>query len=150
MKTENLTQSLKPTSQTASFRLLVIGGMASLLLPILYPLACNLVLPSSDANTVKGFFFDISRVVLPLVVGGGGLGTVAGSLLKTGGKVAAQLAPGFATDATPNGEGIGALAPIGALVAQHGFDVRDFNIGAPVPDSDIENSNIEEVMNNDD
>jgi hypothetical protein len=127
--TSDVTQPLKPTSQTAPFRLMIFGACAALLLPILYPLACNLLLPASDAGTVKGFFFDVSRVVVPLVVGGGGVGTVVSSVSKTLGKIGAQLSPGMVTDATPNGEGVGALAPISHLVARSGFDVRDFNIG---------------------
>jgi len=112
MTTENVTQNLMPTSQTASYRVLIAAALSALLLPIIYPLAANGTLPASDAATVKQLFFDTLRASLPVLLGMSGFGTVAGSLLLRGGKIAAQLAPGMVTQATPNGEGIGGATDV--------------------------------------
>lgn len=148
MKTDNVTDPVKSSGQTLPVRLVIAAATASLVLPLLVPLVCNWLLPSSDAERVKNFFFDTASLAFPVLLGGGGLGAVANSVLARGGKIAAQLAPGFVTDATPNGEGIGkgigkgqsdlsdalkgaVLESVGAYVAQRsGFDIRDFNIGA--------------------
>ncbi len=110
MNTENITGSLKPTSKTAPFQLLLACVVLALLLPLIYPLAANGILPASDAATTKVLFFDTFRAALPVILGGSAFSTLLGSNAKTLGKVVAQLAPGVVTDATPGGEGIGAKA----------------------------------------
>lgn len=67
-------------------------------------------MPAADAAVSKQWYFSSFGAALPVILGGGSLGAIAGSLFKTGGKVVAQLAPGVVTDATPSGEGIGGVA----------------------------------------
>lgn len=125
MKTENITGSLKPTSKTASFQLLLAAAASAFLLPLVYPLVANHVLPAQDAASVKGLFLDTYRAAIPVILSTSFGGTVLASVLKTGGKVAAQLAPGVVTDATPNGEGIGSATSVLA--------VSDLTIPSTVP-----------------
>ena len=106
MNVSNITSDLKPTSQTAPFRLAIGALVGALVLPILLPMVCNALLPATDAAVSKQWYFDSFGAALPVILGGGSLGAVAGSLFKTGGKVVAQLSPGVVTEATPAGEGI--------------------------------------------
>jgi len=108
MNTSNVTQNIKPSKQSAPFQLLIVAGALGLILPIVYPLVANGTLPASDAATVKNLFFDTLKSALPALLTYGGGGTVLGSLAVRFGKIGAQLAPGMITEATPNGEGIGA------------------------------------------
>ena len=124
MNISNVTSNLKPTSKTASAVLLYVAGTAALVLPLIYPAIANRVLGPADAATVKALFFDTFRSAMPILLGGGGLGVVAASSSKTIGKVIAQLAPGMATAATPNGEGIGGVAaPSGDVLKDAGVQI---------------------------
>ena len=110
MNRSDVTAPVKSTVRTVPFGIFIGGGLALLALPILLPLVCNAVLPSVDAERAKTFYLDNFSLALAIVTTGGGLGAVGGSLSGRLGKILAQLAPGMATAATPNGEGVGAMA----------------------------------------
>lgn len=106
MNQSDVTAPVKSTARTVPFGIFIGGGIASLMLPILLPMICNAALPPVDAERAKTFYLDNFSLALAIVTTGGGLGAVGGSLAGRIGKILAQLAPGMATDATPNGEGI--------------------------------------------
>lgn len=110
MNRSDVTAPVKSTIRTVPFGIFIGGGLALLALPILLPLICNAVLPLADAERAKTFYLDNFSLALAIVTTGGGLGAVGGSLSGRLGKILAQLAPGMATAATPDGEGIGAMA----------------------------------------
>lgn len=151
--TGNITEPVKATTQTSSFRLLLAAAAAALVLPFVIPIICNLLERSSlftleDATNTKNFFWGFGRYFLATLGVGGTIGTVGSSLSSRIAKLAAQLAPGIPTAVTPNGEGIGALASLGvgmlgsvapqfapavsAARETTGFDITDYNIGAPM------------------
>lgn len=107
-QTSNVNDSIKPTRQTTPVQILVAASVSAIVLSVLYPLACNRLLPTPDATNSKEWFFDTLRMATPNLISAGGIGAIGGSLLVRGGKMWAQLAPGIKTPATPDGEGIGA------------------------------------------
>lgn len=160
--TANITDNVKPTTQTSSFKMLLVAGAGILVLPFLIPILCNGLAHAGlftleDAETTKAFFGTAGKYFLTTIGVGGTVGTVGGSLTSRVAKYLGQLAPGIATAATPLGEGVGvgALAPaIGGDMAGHvptgKFDITDYNIGAPTADEiaslpDTGNPNILEV-----
>ncbi|HEX8832842.1 MAG TPA: hypothetical protein VF719_01515 [Abditibacteriaceae bacterium] len=88
MPTDNVTDSLKSTTQTSYYRIFIAAVVLGPAFVIGYIALANAVLPTADAEAFKAPVIAIWGTV----AGSFSVGTVAGGLLRTRGKINTQQA----------------------------------------------------------
>lgn len=88
---ENVTEPIKATTQTSYFRIFVVTAVAGIPFLILMVWLANTVLPPADAEAFKKPLLTFWAGAMAFVGSAAGWATLKGALMRTEGKITAQV-----------------------------------------------------------